>query len=180
MRWKASIVIFAVFVFIAAGARVEDSSSAAIFGLQDSTPVATGRTGITSEVLGRGEPARPLQDELALGRVVIEPGAAIPEHEHPGTQLAVIMSGELTYTVLTDDVPVTRASDTVAAGSPVPEEIVTAGNTVILRAGDSVLEQPGAFHRARNAGDEPVVILLATLFASGQPRTIFVGATPTP
>ena len=57
---------------------------------------------------------------------------------------------------------------------------MSAGNTVVLRAGDSVPEQPGAFHQARNTGDEPVVILLATLFASDQPRTIFVAATPTP
>ena len=80
-------------------------------------PVPSRLAGIASEVLGRGDPTQPLQNELALGRVVIEPGAAIPEHEHPGTQLAVIMSGELTYTVMTNEVPVARAGDTVAAGS---------------------------------------------------------------
>ena len=137
------------------------------------TPPA-GLPGVVSEVLARGLPATAAGQELAIGRVSIAPGASIPTHEHPGTQVASIVSGELTYSVLTGEVPLTRA------GSDGSAEPIRAGQTVVLRAGDAIVEQPGAIHQAHNAGTEPVVILLATLFEAGQPRTLFVAGTPIP
>ena len=143
----------------------------------EGTPAASGLPGVTSELLGRTEAVGAPGQELALARVTIAPGAGVPPHEHPGTQLAVIVAGELTYTVLTTEVTWSRAGG--GAGTPAATEAIVAGQTVLLRPGDSVVELPGAIHRARNEGDEPVVILLSTLFAAGQPRTLFV-ATPAP
>ncbi|MCD6033974.1 MAG: hypothetical protein K0S78_6160, partial [Thermomicrobiales bacterium] len=54
---------------------------------------------IASEVLGHATPAVVENPELALGRVTIVPGAAIPVHYHAGTQNGVAVQGELTYTV---------------------------------------------------------------------------------
>ena len=146
---------------------------------QQGTPVVLGTPqagfpGVVSEVLARGVPAVVAGQELAVGRVTIAPGASIPTHEHPGTQVAAIVSGELIYTVFTSEVPLTRA------GGDGTAEPIRAGPTVVLRAGDAVVEQPGAIHEGRNAGTEPVVILLATLFEAGQPRTLFVEGTPMP
>ncbi len=132
-------------------------------------------SGVISDVLGSGAADVAPGHDLAVGRVTIAPGATIPPHVHPGTQVAAIISGELTYTVLSGQIPVTAAAD---GGSGGPPRMVAAGETVFLRAGDSVAEQPGAAHTARNAGSEPVVILLATLFPAGERRTIFVDATP--
>ena len=145
------------------GSRAESAATLA-------TPAASGLPGVTSEVLGRGVSSSAPGEELAVARVTIAPGAAIPEHEHPGTQVAAIVAGELTYTVVTGEVPVTRAGGEV--------ESIGAGQTVTLRPGDSLVEQPGVRHHAENNGAETVEISLATLFPPDQPRTIFV--TPTP
>ena len=142
--------------------------------LATSATPSTGLPGVASQVLAHASPIAAPDKELAAARVTIQPGASIPTHQHPGTQVAAIVSGSLTYTVLTGEVPVTRA----AIGTPAPAELVHAGQTVVLQPGDFVVEQPGALHRARNEGREPVVIILATLFSPDQPRTIFAPATP--
>ena len=149
----------------------------ALVGARQATPAAgapaAGLPGVTSEVLGRTDPAEALGRELALGRVTLAPGAVIPPHEHPGTQLATIVAGELTYTVLTNEVQLARAS--AGGGTAAATEGIAAGETVAIRPGDVVVEVPGAIHTARNNGDEPVVILLSTLFPIGATRTQFVG-----
>jgi quercetin dioxygenase-like cupin family protein len=139
-----------------------------------STTPSAGLPGVTSKVLAHASPLAAPDKELSAVRVTIQPGASIPAHEHPGTQVAAILSGSLTYTVLTGEIPVTRG----ATGTPSPAEVVRAGQTVVLQPGDFVVEEPGALHMARNEGSEPVVISLATLFPPGQPRTIFAQATP--
>ncbi len=174
MRRRASLVPILACALLAAifgGWRIagETAPVAAIQG----TPA--GLPGVTSEVLGSGAADAAPGHELAVGRVTIAPGATIPPHVHPGTQVATIISGELTYTVLSGAIPVTAAD---AGGSDDPPRLVAAGETVVLRAGYSVAEQPGAAHTAHNAGSEPVVILLATLFPTGERRTILVDATP--
>jgi len=142
----------------------------------DRSPAATplaGPPGIASRIFAAATPAAVADPELALGRVVVDPGATIPPHEHPGTQLATIASGDLTYTVLTGEVVVVAADGW--------RRSVPAGETVVLRPGDAVIEQPGALHTARNEGGAPVVIILATLFPAGAPRAIYQSsATPAP
>jgi len=137
------------------------------------TPAAAAVPAIVSEVLGHATPAAVNNPDLALGRVTIMPGAAIPSHYHPGTQVGVVVQGELTYTVFTGAVSLFRA----AGGVP---ETVSSGQTVVVEPEDALVEPPGSIHQGRNAGQAPVVIYLSTLFPAGAPRAILAVATPIP
>ena len=130
---------------------------------------------IASEVLGRATPAPVENPELALGRVTIMPGAAIPIHYHAGTQIGVVVQGELTYSVFSGAVAWRRAG-VQGAGT----EIIRPGQTVTVRVGEALIEPPGSVHQGRNAGNEPLAIYLSTLFPAGAPRAILVVATPAP
>jgi quercetin dioxygenase-like cupin family protein len=136
------------------------------------TPAATVPV-IVSEVLGHASPAAVNNPDLALGRVTIMPGAAIASHYHPGTQIGVVVQGELTYTVFTGAVSLFRAP----GGTP---QTVSSGQTVEVEPGDALVEPPGSIHQGRNAGQAPVVIYLSTLFPAGAPRAILAVATPIP
>jgi quercetin dioxygenase-like cupin family protein len=151
------------------------SGSTGVSPAQSSTPESSPPAVISSEVLGRALPEAVDEPELALGRVTIMPGAAIPTHYHPGTQIGVVVQGELTYHVFTGEIELYR-KDT-SAGDPF---IVRPGETVVVRPGDALIETPGSIHQGRNAGDVPLVIYLSTLFPVGAPRSITVDATPTP
>lgn len=144
---------------------------------QDATPAAnaTAPVVIASEVLGRAQPAAVEKPELALGRVTIMPGAAIPVHYHPGTQIGVVVQGELTYTVFTGEIAWYRTAEPSAE-----PYLIQPGETVVVPAGDALVETPGSIHQGNNAGDEPLVIYLSTLFPTGAPRSIIVEATPVP
>ncbi len=132
---------------------------------------------VSAEVLAHGTPAAATDQEISLARVTIPPGATIPAHEHPGLQLASILSGTLSYTVLTGEVTLNRAA---TGGTPGPVERITAGQTAAIRPGDWVAETPGNIHMAQNAGAEPVVILISRLFTAGAPASIQAPATPAP
>ena len=177
VRGTIALVSLALVVLLAGGLRPAagqpDPTTAA-----NGTPVA-GLPGVSSEVLARAAPDAAPAEELAVGRATIAPGASIPPHEHPGTQVAAIVSGELTYTVLSGEVPVRRAGTTGTPVATAAGNAIAAGETVVLRPGDAITERPGALHTARNAGTEPVVIALATLFDRDRPRTIFA-ASPEP
>jgi quercetin dioxygenase-like cupin family protein len=144
---------------------------------QPATPAATpasnpAPTGVTREVLSSGEPASAPGYVLELVRYVIPVGALLPPHVHPGMQVAIIESGTLTYTVLDGAVPVTRA----ATGAT--ELVTPATGTTTIGPGDSFHEPEGVTHFGANHGDEPVVILVSSLFRSGEPSAEIVGATP--
>ena len=108
---------------------------------------------------------------LGLSRVTIPPHTALPLHRHPGTQIASIQRGTLTYTVRTGSVPIYRGPATVDAK---PVRVVKAGQTATVRAGEWVVESPGEIHIGANRGSKPLVILLATLFPNGAPASITV------
>ena len=150
-------------------------------GAQDSgttTPAATPSVpAVVRDVLAADLPAAAPGQELQLVRYIIQPETRLATHVHPGTQIASIASGVLTYTVLTGEVPVLRA---VADGTPIPAETVRAGQTTHLHPGDAVVERPGAVHFGENRGSEPVVILAATLLTAGQPAAIPVNDQGTP
>lgn len=130
---------------------------------------------IASEVLGRATPAPVADAELGLGRVTIMPGAAIPIHYHAGTQISVVVQGELTYTVFTGQVAWHRAGEPDAAPT-----MIEPGHTVVVRVGDALVESPSSVHQGRNDGEAPLVIYLSTLFPADAPRAIVVDATPAP
>ncbi len=137
------------------------------------TPVAP--VVITGEVLGHATPAVVENPELALGRVTIMPGAAIPVHYHAGTQIGVVVQGELTYTVFSGEIAVYRGNS--PSGTP---DVIQPGETVVVYVGDALIESPGSVHQGSNDGDVPLVIYLSTLFPTGAPRSILVDATPIP
>jgi quercetin dioxygenase-like cupin family protein len=97
--------------------------------------------------------------------VVIPAGESIAPHTHPGPQLAVIVSGSLTYTVLEGEAELTRDAGTDDAET----ETIESGESVELEAGDSLIEPPGMVHQAENDTEDPVVIHTSSLFPEGEP-----------
>ena len=108
---------------------------------------------------------------LGLSKVTIPPHTALPLHVHAGNQIASIQSGTLTYTVRTGQVEIYRGAATTKAK---PVRVVKAGQTATVHAGEWVVEQPGERHIGANEGDEPLVILLASLFRNGAPAAVNV------
>ena len=142
---------------------------------QEATPAATpaAAVAIASEVLGRAQPAAVAEPELALARVTVMPGAVLPVHHHPGTQIGVVVQGELTYTVMTGEIEWYGAG-----GSSEPPSLIQPGQTVTVGVGEALVESPGSIHQGRNEGAVPLVIYLSTLFPTGAPRAIVIEATP--
>lgn len=105
---------------------------------------------------------------LGLTRVTVMPGAKLATHHHPGTQIARIANGTLTYTVETGRVRVMRGD----AEDATFVRTIKAGQTGRIRTGQWIVEQPNEVHHAANRGTEPVVIYLATLFRDGAPASI--------
>jgi quercetin dioxygenase-like cupin family protein len=142
---------------------------------QRATPEAAAPTAIFSEVLGRAAPVSVANPELALGRVTVMPGGVLPVHYHPGTQIGVVVQGELTYSVFTGEIEWHRSDD--PPGEP---HMIGPGESVVVRPGDALVESPDSIHQGRNDGNVPLVIYLSTLFPTDAPRAIVVEATPAP
>lgn len=176
-RW--TMVLISALSLIAAVAVSAGSAGSAITA-QDSSATPAGTPpvpAVVRQVLAGEAPEAAPGQELQLARYVIQPDTRLATHVHPGTQIASIASGVLTYTVLTGEVPVSRAVD---GGTPAPVESVRAGQTTRLHPGDAVVERPGVVHFGENQGNEPVVILAATLLTAGEPAAIPVNDQGTP
>ncbi len=134
------------------------------------TPEAT--VGVVRDVLSSAEPESAPGEVLALVEYTIPAGAVLIVHTHPGVQMATVESGELTYHVIENgSVPVTRADGT--------EEIIGPGESTTFETGDSFVEPEGMVHYGENLTDEPVVLMVASLFAADEPAAIPVEvATP--
>ena len=78
----------------------------------------------------------------------------------------------LTYTILTGELLILRGDGTT--------ETAHAGDTVMIAAGDSVVEQPGSQHAAQNIGSQEIRIVLATLLEDGAAAAIPVGSASPP
>jgi quercetin dioxygenase-like cupin family protein len=154
-------VLFAVAVAATQGGAKSDGQTASA-----STPAATG---VTRTVLIGATPANAPDQSLQLVRYDILPGTTLPAHIHPGTQIAWIQSGELTYYVLTGKAEIHRAT---TAATPGPVEWLPAGSSTVLEPGDAVIETEEMIHYGANLGTEPVVILASTLLEAGQPASI--------
>lgn len=113
--------------------------------------------------------------ELYLYTVTIPPGAQISAHTHPGTQIAHILEGTLTYEVLNGSATVIRD-----AGTDEETREVVSATAVELAAGDGVIEEPGMVHQASNNGPVPVHIVLSSLFPEGDELSSPVPAGPSP
>jgi quercetin dioxygenase-like cupin family protein len=120
---------------------------------------------VTRQVLGQSSSDSAPDQLVELTRVVIPAGESIAPHTHPGPQLAVIVSGSLTYTVLEGEAELTRDAGTDDAET----ETIESGESVELEAGDSLIEPPGMVHQAENDTEDPVVIHTSSLFPEGEP-----------
>jgi quercetin dioxygenase-like cupin family protein len=142
------------------------AAAVACGGHDDDTPsVADGVTETVRQLLADANPETAEGQLLELTRVIIPPGEGIPPHTHPGPQLAVVVSGTVTYTVIEGEATVTKAVAT-------PDEVAqtyTSGDVVEIGGGDAVVEPTGMVHMATNEGDDPVIIYLSSLFPEGEP-----------
>jgi len=134
-------------------------------GAMRQAPAQATRTALAQKVDPAGGPGR----TLGLSRVTIPAQTRLGLHRHPGTQIAYIQKGTLTYTVMTGVVTVYHG---VADQNPQVVRRVGAGQTGRVQAGEWVVEPPSAVHFGANRGDTPVRILLATLFKNGSPPSI--------
>lgn len=148
------------FTLVAAGGL---SVSAVAFA-QQATPVAE-RVALARAV----DPAGARGETLGLSRVTVPVGARLAPHFHPGTQTAYIEKGTLTYSVKTGSVRVYRGA---ADQAPKLVRRINAGQTARIRAGQWLVEKPGAQHSAANLGDGRISILVATLLESGKPPAV--------
>ena len=150
---------------------------------QEATPAA-GPVGVTAALLGSGQTSVAPGHELSLRRVTIEPGGGIPAHAHPGALVIYLESGTWGYIALDEGTQLTRAA---VDGAPGPTEEMAVGEEIILNPGDWIYVEDPA-DDIRNAGDEPVVLLIAGLTRVGEPFTTIMSdmegmetaGTPTP
>jgi quercetin dioxygenase-like cupin family protein len=148
----------------ASGAASNDSATAATVIPQD-----TGEP--VREVLVSSSPAGAPGALFELLRVTVPAGAVLAAHSHPGDEMAIVLTGALTYHVVANgSLTINRADGRKETAGP--------GEMVILEAGDSLLEPEGMVHRAENTTDHPVVFLASTLFEAGAPTAIAWEATP--
>lgn len=137
---------------------------------QDATPEAP--AGVVREVLMAGEPDGAPGQVLELVRYEIPPQMTLPVHIHPGMQVAMVESGTLHYTVQEGTMDFTRANGTSGQ--------LHAGEEADFLPGDRLVERQGMVHFGENRTDEPVVLLVASLFEAGAPPSTVVEATPVP
>jgi len=125
---------------------------------------------VTREALAKTSNVRGAKDRtLGLSKVIVRPGAELPLHHHPGTQIARVAKGTLTYTVVDGEARVKKGdADT---GAKLVKK-VKAGETVKLKAGMWIVEQPSDHHMAANRGKDKVVLYLSTLFRKGAPPSV--------
>lgn len=123
-------------------------------------------------VINEGMPMAAPGQILQLVRYNIPPNISLPVHIHPGMQVALVESGTLTYTVVEGTAPFTRANGETGE--------LNAGETTDFHAGDSVVEPQGMIHFGENTTDEPVVLLVSSLFEADVPPSSLVEATPAP
>ena len=89
----------------------------------------------------------PPQPQVIASRLEIPPGASLPMHEHPYPRYAYVLSGTL--------------------------EVTTAdGKVSRYHAGDFFTEVIGQCHSGRDAGDQPVQLLLIDQVVPGKSNTV--------
>jgi quercetin dioxygenase-like cupin family protein len=134
----------------------------------ESTPTATPAP-VVREVINEGDPAAAPGQVLQLVRYHIPPNTVLPVHIHPGMQVALVESGTLHYTVVEGSMNYVRADG--------KSGVLKAGEETDFHAGDSLVEAQGMVHFGENRTDEPVVLLVASLFEADMPPSSIV-ATP--
>jgi quercetin dioxygenase-like cupin family protein len=103
---------------------------------------------------------------LHLARYEIAPMTDLRPHFHDGTQIGIVISGILTYTVLTGSVTVYQRG---ADGKPERIAEIAGGQTRRVPAGQWVVEHADTTHFGANRDDIPLVIVTSSLLRAGAP-----------
>ena len=153
-------MVLAAVLFVAGCATDTQPRAAEETASAESTPSATAAD-VVREELASTDPKNAPGETLYLTRVTFAPRAKIPTHTHPGTQIAFIEKGTLTFTVVRGgSVRIHEDGETRELG---------AGETAELDAGSWIVEKEGVVHYGRNRTDEESVILTSALLESGEP-----------
>lgn len=126
--------------------------------------------GVTIESLGSITPDNLPGHSLVLLRLTLEPGAQIAAHGHPGAVALFVESGIFGTEFTRGSGQITRASE--GSMEPVVEQVSSEAE-VLLHARDSLAYGHDAAHTMRNAGDEPLVLLVSALLSSEEPGFLF-------
>jgi len=121
---------------------------------------------VKREVLATGLPASAPGQVLELVRYIIPPQVNLPAHIHPGMQIVKVEYGMLTYTVVKGQATITRANGQI--------EYLKAGETTVLKVGDSLVEPAGMVHYGQNETNSEVILLSASLLEEDKPKAILM------
>jgi quercetin dioxygenase-like cupin family protein len=159
-RLLTLIAVFALAGLVAPGLAAQEATPGPI-------TVTELAPGFTVEVFAGAPSDRAPGQTVYLARFVIQPGAEIFPHSHPGTIVLGVTEGTLGWTLLEGTAHVIRGA---AAGATGPVEDVTEpGTEVILEVGDSIFYEDDVTHTAHGAGDEETVVWGTLVLTSGEP-----------
>lgn len=160
---KRLLIPVASLSLIAAGFGVGIAVSAT--AAEDDAPAVTvSRQSLAEVAAPQGAPKR----TLGLSRVVVMPGAQLAPHHHAGDQVAYITQGVLKYTVISGEATAMKGpGDTGTVVKKLHD-----GDSIKLRPGMWLIEHENEIHKAENAGEIPIVIMIATLARTGAPSAI--------
>jgi quercetin dioxygenase-like cupin family protein len=164
----ATIMLGAVMLSFAGNAVAQDATPPA-------GPIAQMELapGFAAEVLAAAPSALAPGQTVYIARFIIQPGAAIFEHGHPGTTVLSVVEGTFGWTLDTGTAYVVRGA---ASGAPsAPEVITEPGTEVILEVGDAIYYESDVTHTARGAGDTPTVVLGTLVLETGAPLLMPAG-----
>jgi quercetin dioxygenase-like cupin family protein len=141
---------------------------------QQSTPAASGGTGVTTQVLGRFPSELAPGQALALLRITFAPGGSVAPHTHPGETVFHLASGTLQFTLHEGEAQLVRAVDGVpAAATPTAGEAIPMGEEITLNAGDTIYYDATVLQSERNDGTEDAVVLVSNLRGVDEPARQF-------
>ena len=160
LRLLALITLFALASLVAPGLAAQEATPGPI-AVTELAP------GFTVEIFAGAPSDRAPDQTVYLARFVIQPGAEIYPHSHPGTIILGVASGSLGWTLLEGTAHVVRGA---AAGATGPaEDLTEPGTEVVLEPGDAIFYEDDVVHTARGAGDEETVVLGTLVLTSGEP-----------
>ena len=127
----------------------------------DPSTAATG-VDVQRESLGSTDPSNAKGQTLHMTRVIFPPGYRIPTHTHPGTQLAFVERGTLTYAVV-------RGGEVAVHVPDGTTKRLRPGDKTQIPAGSWLIEEPGVVHYGSNETSTKVVVLTSALLGKGKP-----------
>ncbi|MCF7869218.1 MAG: cupin domain-containing protein [Candidatus Cloacimonetes bacterium] len=88
-----------------------------------------------------------IKPEITILKITVPAGAELPMHQHPVINAGVLLEGELTVHT-------------------------KAGKTLILKAGNPIVEVVNTWHFGKNEGEEPAVIIVFYAGEEGKEITV--------